>query len=388
MLPGNSIVSFNVKYNEYYQTYNNVDTLSGSLANINLISNNDLIKGRMPENDNELVVDKLVITNMFKNEMAKNAGIVDIYSMLDMKIFIEDNLTFTIVGITDLSDPSIYVSSNRFNDILSIQNNYDYYYEESEIVSIENYNIYKENITLKKGYWPINDYEVIISDNNIDSIKLNSYLDEKVNDTKLKVVGFYHSQYEMNKYLTNENTVKYNNILKNDGLIIYTENKDKVIEYFKSFKLNIEDSYKNSKNKYISEMKDYIISSLVVAGIVLVISLIEIFLMLRSSFLSRIKEIGVLRAIGVKKSDIYKMFLGEIIAITTVASLPGIILSSYILNKLSNISYISNYILINPLVIILSIIFVYLFNVIIGLIPVFSISRKTPAQILSRHDLD
>ena len=38
------------------------------------------------------------------------------------------------------------------------------------------------------------------------------------------------------------------------------------------------------------------------------ISLIEIFLMLRSSFLSRIKEIGVLRAIGVKKSDMrYKM---------------------------------------------------------------------------------
>ena len=52
--------------------------------------------------------------------------------------------------------------------------------------------------------------------------------------------------------------------------------------------------------------------------IIMAISLIEILLMTRSSFLSRIKEIGIYRAIGVKKTDIYKMFLGEIIAITTV----------------------------------------------------------------------
>ena len=39
--------------------------------------------------------------------------------------------------------------------------------------------------------------------------------------------------------------------------------------------------------------------------------------MIRSSFLSRIKEIGIYRAIGVKRVDIYKMFYGEIFAITT-----------------------------------------------------------------------
>ena len=48
--------------------------------------------------------------------------------------------------------------------------------------------------------------------------------------------------------------------------------------------------------------------------------------MIRSSFLSRIKEIGILRAIGLKKKDIYKMFAGETIAITTLASVPGIAL--------------------------------------------------------------
>ena len=70
----------------------------------------------------------------------------------------------------------------------------------------------------------------------------------------------------------------------------------------------------------------------------IVISFVEIVLMLRASFLSRIKEVGIYRAIGVKKKDIYIMFSGEIIAITTLASLPGILLSAYIINILTGIS--------------------------------------------------
>ena len=61
--------------------------------------------------------------------------------------------------------------------------------------------------------------------------------------------------------------------------------------------------------------------------------------MIRSSFLSRIKEIGVLRAIGVKKADIYRMFIGEIFAITTIAGMPGILLMTYILYNAAKVSY-------------------------------------------------
>ena len=74
--------------------------------------------------------------------------------------------------------------------------------------------------------------------------------------------------------------------------------------------------------KYIDNIKNSILSSLVLAGIILAISLVEIFLMMRSSFLSRVKEVGILRAIGVKKIDIYKMFLGEIIVLTVITGIP------------------------------------------------------------------
>ena len=135
-------------------------------------------------------------------------------------------------------------------------------------------------------------------------------------------------------------------------------------------------------------MSSYTKTVIIASLITLIISLIEIFLMTRASFLSRIKEIGILRAVGVKRSDIYKMFIGEIIATTTIGCLPGIAIMYYILTKLQTIPYLKSMILASPLVLIIAIISIYIFNIIVGLIPVFNTVRKTPASILSRHDLD
>ena len=110
--------------------------------------------------------------------------------------------------------------------------------------------------------------------------------------------------------------------------------------------------------------------------------------MIRSSFLSRIKEIGIYRAIGVKKKDIYIMFSGEIIAITTLASLPGIILCSYILNIITTIPYLEKQFLVNPITVSLAIILVYAFNLLVGLIPVFTTIWSSPAKILARTDVE
>ena len=110
--------------------------------------------------------------------------------------------------------------------------------------------------------------------------------------------------------------------------------------------------------------------------------------MIRSSFLSRIKEVGIYRAIGVKKNDIYKMFSGEILAITVVASLTGIIFMAYILNAIAKVPYLGDMYMVNIFTFVVSVLLVLLFNLVVGLIPVFNTIRKTPAQILARFDVD
>ena len=212
-------------------------------------------------------------------------------------------------------------------------------------------------------------------------------MDYKVNDIKLKVVGYYTTDNNINLYLTSNNTVKYELITKSSNLIFYPKDKEVALNKYKEEGLNIKDSYEYSRNKYIVKRKDDFKSSLIFVIIVLIVSLIEIYLMVRSSFLSRIKEVGIYREIGMKKIDIYKMFSGEIIAITTIASLLGVALMSYSLYQLSFIETISDKFMVNTNTVLVTIVFIYIFNLLVGLLPVRKTMRKRPDQILSRTDL-
>ncbi len=393
IMPGNSSVNFSVNYNDYYQSINIKDILSGSLSDINLIKDSDIVYGNMPKEMNEVVVDKRSILSMFdETGYANMIGIKNVSDMIGREIKIDTMDAFVIVGIVDLGSPSIYMNRSNFINVLSNTKNNDtnMYISEEEIGNqkIYDYNLEVNDIELKKGNYPVNDYEVIVNIKNSDTMPLNKYIDTKVNDKKLLVVGYYFSKDNMDAFLVNNNTVKYDLISKSKDLVLVSKDKDKTINEFRDMGLNIEDSYSVSRKKYIEGNKERVNTTLLVSGVILIISLVEVFLMIRASFLSRVKSVGIYRAIGVKKSDIYRMFYGEIIAITTIASVPGIILASYILKVLSNIKFLSKYFLVNFRIVLLSIIFVYIFNLIIGLIPVFNTIRRRPASILSRHDLD
>lgn len=382
IIPSNSVVKFTVDYKEYYQTSTTKDTLSASISDISMITKDNLIYGRLPENNNEVVVDIMSINKMFKEQSyAKMAGITTVQSMIGREIKLQGLLTYTIVGLTDLKSPSIYMSKDNFTNVLSLSD----YDTDLKLLS---YDIISPKVTLKEGRIPTNDYEAIININQKEDYKIGKKLDTKVAGTPLTVVGYYDSPDNYDYILTNENTIKYNNITTLSNYVIYTSNKENTVEAFHAKNLNIKDSYESSKEAYKKEMSSHTKNVIIASLITLIISLIEIFLMTRASFLSRIKEIGILRAVGVKRSDIYKMFIGEIIATTTLGCLPGIALMYYILTKLQTIPYLKSLILASPLVLLIAIISIYIFNIIVGLIPVFNTVRKTPASILSRHDLD
>ena len=220
-------------------------------------------------------------------------------------------------------------------------------------------------------------------------MKLNKTISEKVNDTELKVVGYYTSKTDRQDYLVNNNTIKYNVISNANGFMVYPkEYKYSLLnEMQATYNMNIYDKYQRDFEAYNEQRKESVRSSIILAVIILAISLVEIFLMIRSSFLSRIKEIGVLRAIGVKKFDIYRMFIGEIFAITTIANVPGILLMNYILYNVSNIKYFKGMFVVNLSTFVLSIIIVFVFNLVVGVLPIFKVLRKRPAQILARHDI-
>ncbi|MCI8330623.1 MAG: ABC transporter ATP-binding protein/permease [Bacilli bacterium] len=387
ILPGSSMVNFTVGLDDYFQTRHATANLSGSLSSIEMISEKDIILGRMVEKENEIIVDKWTLNNLINSNNAKEAGYLSYEEFLNKQVNVSEVKYYTIVGIVDLSSPSIYVKNEEFITIINNSSQEDMYYDVEES-KIQDFKLLADKIQLTKGTWPENDYEVIINENYSEQHKIGSTIDYKINNNKLKVVGYYHSNTDIEKYLVNENTIKYDLITNKSDLVVYAKDKEEALKHYKEQGLNIKDAYKQSKEDYIEGIKPSIISKLIFSGTILIISLIEIFLIIRSSFLSRIKEVGILRAIGVKKGDIYKMFSGEILAITIVASTPGIILMSYILKQLSTTSFFSRTIAFDSYVLTISIILILGFNLIFGLIPVFTTMRKTPAGILSRTDLE
>ena len=398
ILPGDSKVSFAIKFDDYYQTSKLDGELAGSLSTINMLNQSNIVEGRLPQNEYEIVIDRMTVDKMLNsNNGISHAGIKNASQLLGKKVSIPNMEKFEIVGIVDLKSPSIYTNESVFNNILCNTNQtenmagivIDTSEQEKSQENIINYELKLDTITLKKGRLPENDYEVIVNISNQSNMKLNKKIKTTVNDTELTVVGYYDSETNDNSYLVNENTAKYKLISESQNLVIYPKDGVKVTsEFDEKYNLFVENTYENDKKAYLKEQSSSRKSAIIFAGIILAISLVEIYLMMRSSFLSRIKEVGILRAIGVKKSDIYKMFVGETIAITTSVSMLGIIFMSYILNCLIQIRQLSKMFIINFQVIGLSILLIYAFNIIVGLLPLFRVLRKTPAQILSRHDLE
>ena len=402
VMPGDSKVNLPLSLDQFYQVKDATATLSGSLSNIDRVSKSDLIYGKMPQNDKEIVVDRQVVKTTIEDQYAKEFGLGTPKSFLGQKVSIPRMGKYTVVGITNKLTPCIYMEEKDFINVIA--NAVDTYgedyadeveeYDEEDLgggaATMIDYMLIKDDLTVKAGRWPENKYEVMVSDKNKDdpNYKVGKQINTKINDRKLIVVGYYSDPRDSDYYLVNNATIKYKLIKDKKNVTVCPKNKSQALAQLKEQGVNVRDVYAQNKSKYMKEKRSSMLSILVLAGVILGISFIEIFLMIRASFLSRIKEVGVYRAIGVKKRDIYKMFSGEIMAISTIASLPGFLFMAFLITRLVRVSYLRDMFLMNTGVMLVCVIVIYGLNIIFGLMPVWRTIRKTPAAILARTDVN
>lgn len=378
VLPSNGNVQVNFKFNKFLQTSGILESMSGSLASYSKVDK--VINGVKTNGKKEIIIDKMVIDKFLSMGDAKNAGFNTYDNFINEYVYLQNNDMYKIVGISDTNSPSIYVNDSEFVNF--IENSLNDNSEESSD-KLKSYE--RSNITLTKGSLPVNDYEVIVNENMKDMYPLDKIIDKKVGDNKLKVVGYYKSGSESG-LLVSENTIKNRLILTSDKFVISSSDKDSTISELKTSKYNVVDTYKDSLSNYKRSIEESNRNKIIYSSVIVIISLIEIYLIVRSSFLSRVKEVGILRSIGVKRKDIYKMFMGEILSITLISSVPGLIVMGYILYTLSKISVLN--IVINWYVVLISLVIILVFNTLFGLLPVYKTIRKTPHEILSRNDVD
>ena len=393
VIPGSGRLSLIFDYsNYYYQTNGAQDYVEASLAGTSLIDESMLVAGRMPENEYELVLDKMIFdkSNTFDYGTAVMVGITSAEGFVGKECAINNSQEkkFTVVGIVDQLSPSVYAMDEYLFDIvMRYGNEGGAYADENNNAQVMGVSDAKGSLNITYGRMPRDLYEVIIPDDYIYTYWIWAQYPGKINGHNLWVVGFYSSSKDNGVFVTDE-CYRQKYLTTTSKMTIVPENKEEVINFFQMQNKEIIDTYADAERTYKADIKDKVKTTMITAAIVLGISLVEIFLMLRSSFLSRVKEVGTLRAIGLKKFDVYKMFLGEILVITFTTSTLGFAVMGFILHKLTQYKFFANQYVFDQRIVLISLAIVYVFNIIFGLLPVFFTMRKTPAQILARTDVD
>ncbi len=395
VMAGPSKYSISIPMDDYLQTTLAKSNIDASVTYIDTITKDDIVLGKMPENSREVVLDSMVVNKFIKNKYGVMAGVTEPEKFIGRRIKFTDAGEYTISGISDTNSPSLYVDRKEAVHIITNAESaqgeggmtFDYEYDE-EGKDIVSYKLKPSTVKITKGRAPKSDYEVVVDASHEYEYALNKTIDKKYNGHKLTLVGFYKGGTMEDKYYVTDHTTYLAYIGKVKQFQVYAEDTDALLASLDEEGISAKINAERDKSNYMKQMMNTLKSSLIVAAILLAISLIEMYLMLRSSFLARIKEVGIMRAIGLKKKDIYRMFAGEIIVISVLTAVPGIALMYYILSNVVKITgYLESMYMVTPLVALISFAFVLLFNLLVGLMPVFRTMRKRPAEILARTDI-
>ena len=223
-------------------------------------------------------------------------------------------------------------------------------------------------------------YEILI--NNYIS---KSYVYESSN--KVQIVGIVdRDAYAAYSITQDDNYPSYNSAFT-------THNYDALQQYLKNNDLKVDTLYNATYYDLKTSNQDQKLILLPVIIILISITLIYIYFAMRSKMINDIYNIGVYRAIAYSRSKITLKYVIDIFFMTMFTSVLGYLIItvgySYIAAKINNLAegLIKQTPVINQLstyVILLGLIGV---SIIIGIIPILSLLRKTPSQILAKYDI-
>lgn len=133
----------------------------------------------------------------------------------------------------------------------------------------------------------------------------------------------------------------------------------------------------------IQEILQNSISLLLVTAVMFIC----VFLLMRTTIMDRVKEIGIYRAIGVSKKNLVFRFFIETLVLTGISVLIGFIISSILVSKLAAYSLLAD-VFYYP-VWFAAIVFIFLVAAIAisGTLPVIMLLRRTPSEIIAKYDI-
>lgn len=131
-----------------------------------------------------------------------------------------------------------------------------------------------------------------------------------------------------------------------------------------------------------------IVASVISMAVMLVLMSLCMYFIMRSSLMNRIKEIGIYRAIGVTKKNLVFKFFIEVTVLTLLTVFIGyIIVSAFLYACLSISPLVEQIFFYPPWLAGIDLLLLFAISMFFGILPILSLLRKTPSEILSKYDI-
>lgn len=394
----------------YVSTTREYRYTTNTVASIKVLDEPNLILGDLITKPNDALIDKVLVDKYLEYGNFSSVGIKhrDQFIGLSFKVAnrYSDNgeySTFTIVGIVDNKNHNIYVEDLMYK--LAFSGSYitrDYYGVNLEIINnlpqttqvyllddegyplevgtdISNVTLGKNEVILTNGFF----YQLMGYSNSNEVNILKSVF---------KIVGIIdNEENSVDAFIFSSSGVEHLYIdcienFRNDSYpasyYVHASDKQALINKLDENNITAIDLYEETKDAYIRQNHD---PSLYLSSIfVLTASLVFLFLLMRSSMMARIYQIGVYRALGVKKNNVHKIFLTEIFFITLITTLLGIGVVYFTITQINSVVEVIRFPwYISPL----AFVSILVVNLTVGSLPILGLLRLTPSQILSKYDI-
>lgn len=372
----------------YYQVKDSLK-IEAQPIDMKFFDNDTLVYGTLP-GDYDIVIDQSVAQDMIL--YGAKRGIEDYDDVLncrfkivtsgdDYSLGIEHAIYFNISGIANNNSKSVWMKEELIYSIAT--------------PVLVDYRVLGDNFSILSGELPDREAYAMINDqypNGEDVFNIG------VATGSYYISGVYHYEEENTVYNFEDILVtklefikskyfKYTYYTNQDfTLLVYANDiqaaRDSLIEAGYSITVNL---YEPTLAQTIKLEENKTFYLLALGGIMM--SAFCIYLVMRSSLISRMYEVSVYRSIGISRKEIRRMFLAEILLTTTFSSITGFLLMLLLLTSASSTLNLEGLTRFTGLSILLVFVGIYSINILFGLIPINNLLRKTPANIMKQSDL-
>ncbi len=431
------------KYSGFWQLENvESDIKDYSLVSLKKLDKSKLIYGKMPEAYGEIVIDKWVLDSFINQENEISNVITSVQHFIGKEVIVsKEGMALKIVGISDTNEPSVYIDeltglgvSTWSEPVASLDMLKNVYKEEFKDITLQTdealvsestyelikdeyfkeksrnlYNYHKKTLErAARGEEPdleelerierrinITYEEFLFEMENADDI-LFTY--ETALGIKYNVAGTFPDEFEAN-YVVKEGSYELlleKAITKLKRFNIYTSDKEAMTDFLKNsldnetlenVNITIVDDYTKALTEFKNSRNERISQRLIITLTIFAVSMIILYFMMRANAIQRMTDLGVYRLLGISKTSIIGLFAIETILITTYTSLVGVTLTAIITKFIGSVPSLGMSVIFPWYAFVLTLVFIYTINILIGITPIRKLLKLPPAQLASKYDI-